>query len=264
MHKLAPSPRTHHTSSSGTQVPEPRRSTAARRRTSALMLSSVVAGSAVLAMASPASAVGVVGPVSNINGAGTAFPASYQDPDGVKLVPCLTPAHCGGAAAEDVTAPDGEFFYNLVEGNVGGFRVVMGLEGAFVEDGTPVTFNRLRFRNSNATPGATYKIVHPYGTTTVTADSRGRARSDKVRADEGCDPAPGDSCNFAAAMGAGSAYTKFLTAANDKDASDGFLDNDGALSTITGSPTGNNFVAVYKDGKFVEQLNRFTVQAQTR
>src|SRR5215213_4992000 len=100
MHKLAPSPRTHHTSSSGTQVPEPRRSTAARRRTSALMLSSVVAGSAVLAMASPASAA-VVGDPVNINGPGTAFPAFYQEgtaaAPGLKLVPCLTPAHCGGA-----------------------------------------------------------------------------------------------------------------------------------------------------------------------
>jgi hypothetical protein len=230
-----------------------------RRRATALLLAPVVASTTALALASPASAA-VVGSVANVNGPGTAFPTSYSA-GGTTLVPCLTPAHCGGAAAEDITAPDGEFFYNLVEGTAGNFRVVIGLEGAFLEDGTPVVFNRIRFRANNMTPGATYTIKHPYGVTTVTADGRGRARSDKFRPDEGCEPAAGATCNFAEAMAPGSAYSSFLTSLRDTGL-DGFKDNDGRAGPITSGPAGRDYVEVFQGTKSIAKQTNFTVQAQ--
>jgi hypothetical protein len=219
--------------------------TSARRRTTAV-LSTVVAGTAALALASPASALLPAGTV-NLNG--SAFPASFSDTGGMRLVPCLNAGHCGGATADDVTAPDGEFFYNLVEGNAGPMRVVIGLEGAFADDGSPEVFSRIRFVARDAANNATYTIVHPYGTATVRTDGRGRGRfsEDTICGAGNCGPA------------------RFLTAAND-DGSDFFKDNDGAAAPITSDGVNRLSVTVYRGtsatGAPVATLSRFTVQAQ--
>jgi hypothetical protein len=220
-------------------------------------------------MAAPAhAAVPGPGPVADING--SSFPSFYQDANGLQLRPCLNALHCGATTAADVANPDGEFFYNLVEADVGPWRVVIGLEGAFLAEGVgqEQTFNRLRFRAPD--PGdvkgsTTYTIVHPYGTTTVRSRADGSARSqDNNEDDEGCEVAP---CDFGAAMPGGllhAPYTRFLTAAGDTGA-DGFADNDGVAGPIVGSPTGNNFVKIYEGtaatGTPVWSETRFTVQA---
>jgi hypothetical protein len=57
-------------------------------------------------------------------------------------------------------------------------RLVLALEAAFdtptVQDGHQVAFGRIRVRYDGAVPGATYRVEHPYGVLTATADDGGR------------------------------------------------------------------------------------------
>src|SRR5919107_1352291 len=165
----------------------PQSSDARRRRATALLLSPVVASTALLAIASPANAA-VPGPgaVADING--SSFPAYYQDATGLQLRPCLNALHCAATTAADVVNPDGEFFYNLVEGDVGPFLAVIGLEGAYIDAGVgqEMVFNRLRFRARPGTvePNTDYTIVHPYGVSHVRSVGDGSAR---VTDDDGCE-----------------------------------------------------------------------------
>jgi len=152
--------------------PQARPTTSTRRRT-ALALSSVVAGSAVLAIASPASAF------TPVAGAGTlaAFPASFQDTSGLTLQPCVDGSvQCGGTTAADVVAPDGEMFYNLMDGKVAGVRVVIALEGGF-PNGPAEVFYRVRFKALGTSKGslanAAYSITSRFGNASFTTDANG-------------------------------------------------------------------------------------------
>jgi len=216
--------------------------TTARRRATALALSTVVAGTAAAALATPASAVTPA--AATVLGG---FPASYSDGTST-FVPCVDGSlHCGGTTAADVTAPDGEFFYNLVEGQVpvktGGFvKVVIGLEGAFDPDtGQPTVFHRVRFVGRDLVPGK-YTIVHPYGTAEFTTDGRGRGRSS---VDTDC-------------LTAGCGPTTFLTGALVGN----YKDNGGVEGSITGGINGVNSVTVKQGANQVGFLNKFTVQAK--
>ena len=57
-------------------------------------------------------------------------------------------------------------------------RLVLALEAAFdtptVQDDHQVAFGRIRVRYDGAVPGATYRVEHPYGVLTATADDGGR------------------------------------------------------------------------------------------
>jgi hypothetical protein len=57
-------------------------------------------------------------------------------------------------------------------------RLVLALEAAFdtptVQDDHQVAFGRIRVRYDGAVPGATYRVEHPYGVLTATADEDGR------------------------------------------------------------------------------------------
>lgn len=248
MQKLASSPRTHHPHS-GAQTPPPHRTaTTSRRRASALLLASVVAGSAFVAVAEAASALVPADGTVVVAG----FPAAYKDANNLSLQPCLDDARCAGPV--DTTPPDGEFFYNLMEGEValdglgasgGTMRVIIGLEGAFADPGgTPEVFSRIRFVARDAAPNTTYTIDHPYGDDAVVeTDGRGRGRfsEDTIC---GAPPAACGPANFITAVGASPA---------------GFVGNGATEQAITGGK--RDFVSVSSGSSTVTQ-RAFIVMGQ--
>jgi Abnormal spindle-like microcephaly-assoc'd, ASPM-SPD-2-Hydin len=135
------------------------------------------AGLSLAVVAAPAQAAlsPTVGPVDGV----TSFPAFYQDTAGQRLEPCLDGPPICFAAASDLTAPDGEAFYNnagatLTLKNAGKATLTLALEAAYAgaDSGQEITFGRIRFTaNKGLTPGATYKVTHPYGVDSFVAAS---------------------------------------------------------------------------------------------
>ncbi len=111
----------------------------------------------------------------------TNFPSYYQDANGLRLEPCLTGAPLCFAAPADLVAPNGEAFYNnatasLTTRNGGKAVLVTALEAAFAGSGSgqEITFSRIRFTDTaGLVPGATYKVTHPFGTSTFVANASG-------------------------------------------------------------------------------------------
>jgi hypothetical protein len=122
-----------------------------------------------------------------------AFPLWYRDELGVRLTMCLdnsgfcilTPNYNATLPPSVTTAginfPD-EAFYWYADARInrpsGGLvRLVIAKEGAFTTPlpsiGNEITFDRIRVRIDQLTPGATYTITHPFGVMTATADSNG-------------------------------------------------------------------------------------------
>lgn len=130
-----------------------------------------------------------VGPVSGEHG----FPVSYGDSAGVRLEGCLDGADPLCTLAADsgydpnrpTSFPDNfpqEFFYQrasavITTGNGGKATLDDNLEGAFsngaVTAGDQIAFGRFRIKITNAVPGATYTVTHPYGRDEVKADAAG-------------------------------------------------------------------------------------------
>src|SRR5262249_16256629 len=164
-----------------------------------------------------------VGPTNPNNG----YPTWYQDRKGLALEPCLVfptdpnapvPDPCGlvGTLPDDTSPvvfptnfPD-EFFHaravatikSVGAGGVGKATVLHALEGAFGGatgtvadgDGFQIVFARLRIRvTAGLTPGATYKVTHPYGVNTFTASDTGTINFTE---NLGCGAVP-PACNFA-------------------------------------------------------------------
>ena len=116
----------------------------------------------------------------------THFPSFYTDTSGLSLQPCLEgPPRCVGTEAELLGAgPDGEGFYYSAQTSVGGFDMAFDLEMAFLDAVTaPIVFQRLQFasRGGLLAPGGTYTILHPYGTSTCTADASGNIANNACR-----------------------------------------------------------------------------------
>jgi hypothetical protein len=123
-----------------------------------------------------------------------AFPLWYQDELGVKLQLCLDTTATNNlcvtqppvAAPPFVTTaninfPDEAFYWYAdarITRSIGGnVRLVLAKEAAFTTPlpsiGNQITFDRIRVRIDNLTPGATYTITHPFGVMTATANADG-------------------------------------------------------------------------------------------
>jgi hypothetical protein len=114
-----------------------------------------VLGAAVLPRAVlPAHAAvgGTLGPVDPAIG----FPTFFGDTTGTKLAPCLDGLPLCIATPADLVAPAGEAFYNLTQANVRPFKLVLAVEGSFL-NGQPVAFQRVRYYSpqSGLVPTAT-------------------------------------------------------------------------------------------------------------
>jgi hypothetical protein len=123
-----------------------------------------------------------------------AYPLWYQDELGVKLQLCLDTVATNNmcvtqppvAAPASVTTaninfPDEAFYWYAdarINRSIGGnVRLVIAKEAAFTTPlpsiGNQITFDRIRVRIDNLTPGATYTITHPFGVMTATANADG-------------------------------------------------------------------------------------------
>ena len=209
----------------------------------------------------------VVGPISGEHG----FPVWYEDEkaDGSKLrlEQCLDvndpycdpaflveegltpgePLRIADVAAES-NFPGESFYYqglNVFDlPNGGSVDFTSALEATFANeepvDGDQVVFGRIRIRIDGLQPNAEYKVTHPYGVDTFTADGEG-----EINFTEDKTPAPG---NFGLALG--SRVAPFLVDADGLHTNDmGTYVGDPAEETrVTGSVFDTNFVQVAGPG----------------
>ena len=178
------------------------------------------------------------------------FPTFFGDTTGLKLAPCLDGLPLCTATPADLVAPAGEVFYNLTQADVGPFKLVLAVEGAFL-DGQPVAFQRIRYYSpqSGLVPNATYTITEPYGTHTVVADAKGKVSTGAGTNQTGCQAGP--CADFVTALDGPITSSKFLTwdtytgvpgTAGAPPA--GYVGDNATPHKITGSPTGTNFFKV--------------------
>src|SRR4051794_21028172 len=213
----------------------------------------------------------------------TGFPQWYQDANGLRLQPCLSPSEpcLAGSTVPDPTQPasvpsnfpDESFFYNATATmNVGTAKATFtaALEQAFGNTagttavGDQITFGRIQFRVTAGvlTPNTTYTIVDPYGTESLKTGSDGSILPTKTpggRDEVGCGATP-PKCDFSIALGS-RVLNGFLKPASTAPAPPaGFIGDAVTAVPVTGSPTGNNvFKIVAPNGTVVAQTNLFTV-----
>jgi hypothetical protein len=220
-----------------------------------------------------------VGPVD----AGTNFPTYYQDANGLRLEPCLTGPPLCFAAASDLVAPDGEAFYNnatatLATPGGGTATLVLALEAAYAGNGTgqEITFARSRFSVSGGlTPGATYKVTDPYGTSSFVANGAGAVPKNVGTSDiGGLGPclgpnahAAGGACDFGVALSGRMGPFLRWDPAVAPAAPAGYVGDGATPHRIVGSPTNTNIFRI--DGPNVGgrgvntiQTNLFTVEGK--
>ena len=239
----------------------------------AIMASTMASG----ALAPAHAATAGMGPISTDNG----YPEWYSDGNGTQLELCLTGPGCvaqppdGGVLSFPDNFPEEAFWFLAEAGDATSPQMYRAaLEAAFVNPGPAVPgdqmgFARIRFRINGLKPpvgdvATSYRITHPYGVKTLEADGAGIINE---TFDEGCAGAP---CNFASV---GAAFLSDFAGVTVN-----FLKQDGALpgtlgdllepKTVTGSPSGNNFVKVEElDAAglvvaVVANEDKFTVQGQ--
>lgn len=247
--------------------------------TAAGRLAPAVAGALLAAALSPLGALPAnaetagMGPVDPANG----FPTWYSDGT-VRLQFCYQGGQGCLSEPPDPNAPASypdnfpeEAFWFAAEASAGNLRLYeAALEGAHVNgpvvDGEQMGFGRLRFRLNGLTPNASYTITHPYGVHTFTADATGVINQ---TLDEGvCAPTATVACDWA---GVGAAFLgdfgpgTTATFLRQDGAAPGTLGDINTARTVTGAPSGNNFVNVVgpnAGGPGVNTLtvNTFTVQ----
>ncbi|NUS51056.1 MAG: chitobiase/beta-hexosaminidase C-terminal domain-containing protein [Nocardioidaceae bacterium] len=192
------------------------------------------------------------GPVDPDNG----FPQWYQDYgdasrglDPERLVLCIDPAdaNCPVVGAlpdptQPVSFPDnfpdeafwwsGDATFTTPSGDRA--RLVLSSEAAFANGapkaGDQIAFGRIRVRIPGLVPGATYRIVHPYGVVELTADETGVINATD---DSGCLAGP---CDFREMLQA--PIGPFLRW--DSGAPAGYVGDGGTPHTVVGSPLGTN------------------------
>ena len=196
-----------------------------------------------------------VGPTEEPDG----FPNWYKDSKGTRIEPCLDNSNALCNILPDtmpnpdqpVSFPDNfpdEFFYAVADNTqapsgAAGPKLVtrLALEGAFANGapaaGDQMVFARVRFFYSNLTPGATYKITHPYGVDILQADPADGKNPGSIRFTEDKGITPGQ---FGDALsGRVAPFLKW-----DTGAPAGYLGDPATDHTITGSPYNTNFVRV--------------------
>jgi hypothetical protein len=239
-----------------------------KRRSIALLASTLLLGTAGISLAAPGGSIvggadstnnhnGLLkyGPVSPENG----FPDWYRDKAGVELEGCFDARdpYCNAPPVPDPTQapafPDNfpdEFFYMLANANLtaaGGSTVLAeyAVEGAFgagaVADGDQMVFGRTRYRiRGGLNDQVTYKITNPYGVDYVKPDAG--ATDLFVTEDMGATVGA-----FGAVYGGQvGPFLKWDAAA--PAAPTGYVGDPGTPHTVTGSPYGTNFVKIEGDG----------------
>ncbi|WP_083706250.1 VCBS repeat-containing protein [Arthrobacter sp. QXT-31] len=257
-----------------------KRSRPAHRKpsTTAGRIAPAVAGALLAAALSPLGAVPAnaetagMGPVDPANG----FPTWYSDGT-VRLQLCYEagkgclsePPNPGQAVSYPDNFPD-EAFWFAAMADVGTGSYEAALEAAHaneaVVDGDQMGFARLRFRFVSLQAGASYTITHPYGEDTLVADTAGEINE---TFDLGaCAPTPDAACNWA---GVGAAFLgdfgrgTTATFLRQDGAAPGTLGDINTARTVTGAPSGNNFVTITGPnaggpGVNTATTNLFTVQ----
>ena len=225
--------------------------------TTARRLAAVVSGALLAASLAPLAAVpgsaatAGMGPVDQANG----FPTWYSDGT-VRLKLCyeagqgclVEPPDPDSPASYPDNFPDEAFWFaaEASGGNLGLYEAALEAAHAndAVVDGDQMGFGRLRFRLTDLQPGQQYTITHPYGVHTFTADEFGEINQ---TFDEGCTPSATAACDWAS-VGAGflGDYTTGATATflRQDGAAAGTLGSIDTATTVTGAPSGNNFVQV--------------------
>ncbi|WP_264668502.1 FG-GAP-like repeat-containing protein [Arthrobacter sp. VKM Ac-2550] len=184
---------------------------------------------------------------------------------------CLsTPPNAGAPASYPDNFPEEAFWFaaEASGGNLGLYEAA--LEGAHlndaVVDGEQIGFARLRFRLEGLVPNASYTVTHPYGVTEgLVADAAGEIDQ---TFDEGmCAPTDTRACDW---EGVGAAFlgdyqVNTATFLRQLNAPAGTLGNPAVAASVTGAPSGNNFVRVdgpNAGGPGVNTLtvNQFTIQ----
>ncbi|MDQ0863161.1 VCBS repeat-containing protein [Arthrobacter globiformis] len=247
--------------------------------TTAGRLAPAVAGALLAAALSPLGAVPAnaetagMGPVDPANG----FPTWFSDGT-VRLQLCyqagqgclVEPPNPDQPASYPDNFPDEAFWFaaEASSGNLGLYEAALEAAHANgpVVDGDQMGFGRLRFRLDGLVAGQSYTITHPYGIHTFTADADGVINE---TLDQGaCAPTPDAACNWA---GVGAAFLgdfgrgTTATFLRQVGAAAGTLGDINTARTVTGAPSGNNFVSVVgpnAGGPGVNTLtvNTFTVQ----
>ena len=178
------------------------------------------------------------------------YPFWYRDANGVQLdlcldpqdQKCLQPFEMPDPTATEVSFPEnfpGESFWWTGEADLGlpGSKkslLVMAQEAAFANEnpveGDQMSFGRIRIRIDGLQIGTKYRVSHPYGTDTFTAEDDGKGGGEiNVTEDIGCFPSPGAPCDFDAARFG--RVGPFLTWDNFGD-----TNNDPALRGANGEP----------------------------
>ena len=246
--------------------------TTTSRRLAAVVSGALLAASLAPLAALPGSAATAgMGPVDSNNG----FPTWYSDGT-VRLQLCYEagkgclsePPNPEAPASYPDNFPD-EAFWFAAAAEVGTGSYEAALEAAHaneaVIDGDQMGFGRLRFRFTGLQAGASYTITHPYGIHTFEADGTGVINE---TLDEGCEPTATAACDWA---GVGAAflgdYTTGSTATflKQNGAAAGTLGDIETARTVTGAPSGNNFVQIVGPnaggpGVNTATTNLFTVQ----
>jgi len=246
--------------------------TTTSRRLAAVVSGALLAASLAPLAALPGSAATAgMGPVDPNNG----FPTWYSDGT-VRLELCyeagkgclVEPPNSNAPASYPDNFPDEAFWFaaEASEGNLGLYEAALEAAHAneAVVDGDQMGFGRLRFRLDGLQAGASYTITHPYGVHTFTADTFGEINQ---TLDQGaCAPTETAACDWAG-VGAGflGDYRTGSTAT--------FLKQDGAEAgtigsidvarTVTGAPSGNNFVQVVGPNAGGPGINTLTVDTFT-
>jgi hypothetical protein len=209
----------------------------------------------------------------------TGFPLWHQDEQGRRLQLCLdnatlcltTPPNAGAPSVTTalVNFPEEAFYWSAeaeIDRNIGGrVRLVLAKEAAFTtadaQVGEQITFDRIRVRIDELTPGATYTVTHPFGTLTAAADDNGEI---DTTTDIGCGGSP---CDFRMSMEGSLNIFLRWDPAFAPAAPAGYLGDPTVAHRVTGSPFNTNIFKV--DGPNVGgaginsiQTNLFTVSGK--
>ncbi len=197
----------------------------------------------------------------------TGFPSWYQDgtKSGLRLALCLdgAPLCSNSLEAFPGSPPDGTSNYwsaaieplssPLNQGNITFRSAVVAAFGATGEapcaprSCAERTFSLIEIlADAGAlTPGATYRITHPFGTSTITANSSGGITAEIGREEVGCFSNPPEECAWEVIQTG--RVGPFLTWADEAPPA-GFVGDAVTPHKVTGSPTGNNLVKITGPG----------------
>lgn len=222
---------------------------AGRRKRGLTVAAAVLAATAVAAtLTSPAEAVRA----GDLDARG--FPVDFTDSSGLTLAMCEDgTARCSAATEADLVAPEGENFYWMATTTIptdrGPIDVEFAQEAAFNVD-QPIVFDRMRVRG-HVTRAGKYTLLHPYGRTTVTADSPANPRNLNFTSDRECGA-------LTANMLCDRRITNFLHA---RTSSVGYIGNPNTPTLVAGSPLRNKIIVLF-GGKVIGQTKRFAIQGK--